>query len=284
MYGKLKYLVVHFQDKVLSIAEDDKREYVLNLNPEIIKEDHKEKTSEYLDLIYNQHFSDNVDYKRVCFIHSCTLYDSKILESVVDHVMKSELGEILDAIWVINIGLKIDPNFSNPKIKIIHFSDYLGLFEIQTINLISKFSRGHPNVKLLYLHNKGVTYPETCQTIIDWRNYMLYFLVDIMSNSTLRLLDGLYDTIGVNYTTNYTPHYSGNFWWANTNYLAKLPSITKFERFEAEWWVLSSNIVKAYNSHTSNVHHSVSEYPQSLYNMITNETNLTEDEIRYIHS
>ena len=76
---------------------------------------------------------------------------------------------------------------------------------------------------------------------------MLHFLYD---PKCLYLLKQ-YDTLGCNYTTdgfNYSPegimtpapaHYSGNFWWADCDHIAKLePLHNRFDWRKPEFWVM----------------------------------------------
>jgi hypothetical protein len=101
---------------------------------------------------------------------------------------------------------------------------------------------------------------------------MCYFLLD-KSNICINILNNGYDTVGCN-LSNYHEnidktlpvHYSGNFWWANTNYLRTLQylSMEMISRNDPEFW-LFKNCLNFYNLHSSNVNHFLSEYPRHLY-------------------
>ena len=95
---------------------------------------------------------------------------------------------------------------------------------------------------------------------------MLYFLVNKCSEC-FDLLNN-YDTVGCNFTitSTFQPHYSGNFWWATSNYIKSLKKIPDgSERHLAEWWLLSNKSVKSYEIHNSRTNHYHSEYSLKLY-------------------
>eukprot|EP00667_Euglena_gracilis_P013291 EG_transcript_13701 len=101
----------------------------------------------------------------------------------------------------------------------------------------------HAEGLVLYLHSKGVTHPGAMDSE-DWRNLMEYYLLEHwMYNVFLMSREGAWTT-GVYYidyhpiSRNNTPHYSGNFFWANLTYIASLPAPggNRWECCEA--WIL----------------------------------------------
>jgi hypothetical protein len=213
--------------------------------------------------------NDNKKQKTYCFIHSCNLKETGLhmLNQLLFRLINSNAIQHFDKIFVVNIGLKIDANtVFNDKIKIINYSDDPLLYEMPTINLIRSFCEYNSNCKILYLHTKGILHNHP-KCVNDWIEMMLYFLVD-KSSKCLELLDK-YDTVGCNY--NVSPivpkHYSGNFWWANDNYIKLLKKIPDGSfRHAAEWWLLStSNSVNSFSIHNSNIDHYKEEYPSSCY-------------------
>jgi GR25 family glycosyltransferase involved in LPS biosynthesis len=211
-----------------------------------------------------------------CFIHSCNLHNSgtKILDYIVSYIEHNDLINILTKIFVINIGETIPENyFSNSKIVIINLSNNINLAENSTINMIHSFCEMKPNCQILYLHTKGVTQYNTFmyKYIYDWVNLMLYFLID-NSKSCLEILDN-YDTVGCNYQIKPNPHFSGNFWWANSNYINTLNKINYIYddslfhvlRHQSESWILSSNYVKYYCLYDSVIDHYQNYYPKENY-------------------
>ena len=221
------------------------------------------------NILYSKYFNNynNRKFDNVCFIHSCTINNNiTMLDKLINIIKESNLISYLDIIVINNIGDKIVNNYNSDKIYIINYSDDISLFEIPTINLIYAFSCNHDNVKLLYLHTKGISYNDTYikQNIIDWTDMMLYFLVKEYENCIYLL--NLYETIGCNYSKEPKYHFSGNFWWANTNYIKTLYKIKSGIRHDAEWWILSNN-PKYSILHNSNINHYESNYPSYNYNI-----------------
>ena len=237
---------------------------------------------DFKNIEYSEDFWDKIDnknkIKKYCFIHSCNIENvgTYRLDYLVNKLNISGCVNIFEKIYINNTGLPIE-NIYGEKYQVINYSEDTQLFETPTINLIKDFSQINPNCYILYLHTKGVSYSNEDEKVNDWINYMLYFLVEKFRICTT-LLDNNYDTIGCNYSNDldkecfkYThpfppPHYNGNFWWANSNYLRSLPSLPmdKIERNAPEFWLFKNNHVFC-NLHSSNVNHYHSLYPNNRY-------------------
>ena len=197
-----------------------------------------------------------------CFIHSCSLRDdTDILDEIIDKVKKIHF----DVIFIINIGNKINKVYGN-NVVIIEYSNDVNLFEMPTLNMMHSFCIRNPESKILYLHTKGVSYHVVSQTIVDWRNMMLYFLID---NYCKNLLEK-YDIVGCNYLGYpHRPHFSGNFWWTKASYVNKLSPIPikTAVKHDAEWWIFSDNKFNPsyYLLHSSDVNHYCELYPLEKY-------------------
>jgi len=143
---------------------------------------------------------------------------------------------------------------------------YNSLFEIPTINKVRDFAFENKDSKILYLHTKGIS--QTNKNINDWIEMMLYFLID---KDCIDLLNE-YDTLGCNYDDGlhglHPRHYSGNFWWATTNYLSRLPKCVGV-KFEAEFWLLKSPLAKYKVLHNSGKNHYHDSYPRKNYDFIS---------------
>lgn len=211
--------------------------------------------------------------QKVCFIHSCTINGNrKVLDELIEIIMESGLYETLDKIFVINIGNNLETNVFDKKIIIINYSPEPKLFELPTINLLNIFSKFNPDAKLLYLHTKGTSYSQNTN-VNDWKNMMLYFLVE-NHKTCIELLDK-YNTVGCNYLDSPHKHFSGNFWWANCKYLKQLAQIVSGIRHDAEWWIMTgSDNANKYVVHHSNIDHYCYPYPRHLY--VTKSTNLVK--------
>ena len=182
--------------------------------------------------------------KFYCFIHSCNLPQTgtKMLKYLLEQIKVLPFEKV----FVNNIGVPIEELIEN--IELTNYSEDTNLFEIPTINKLREFSINNPGNKILYLHTKGITRNNIC--IQDWINMMLYFLLQPIC------LDLDYDTIGCNYhdgSDNIPKHYSGNFWWATTDYLATLP-VCGNNKCDAEFWLHKCN-PRYYSLHNSKVNH-----------------------------
>jgi hypothetical protein len=225
-------------------------------------------------LYKNQNFNYIINNsKKYCFIHSCILhgkvdYCIHILNNLVFNLTSSDLYDYLKLIFIINIGSPIEEDYySDKKIKIINFSEDNSLNELKTLNLIHSFCELNEDSQILYIHTKGISYINNnnmTKFSYDWKNMMLYFLIEKF-NDCFDLLKKN-DVIGCNYFISPKKHFSGNYWWANSNYVKNnLSKIYGTNKMDAEMWILSSNNVKFHNLYHSNINHFHSEYPISKY-------------------
>lgn len=142
-------------------------------------------------------------------------------------------------------------------------------YEFPTLQLIENDSLTYKdNFKIFYLNGLGVTNDTIYKQ--SWRSYLSYFNI-IKYNECISSLDDGYDVCGVDWRTDPVPHYSGNFWWANSNYILKLPKIETLNkpssqivltlRHNAEMYIGMENFVKPRILHQSNV----SQYERHMY-------------------
>ena len=161
---------------------------------------------------------------------------------MIDVIFKSGL---IDEVEKINVGIVGDKEVILPiddKINILYKNDNLQSYEFLTLQFLKDFCKENEDYNVLYLHTKGVTLES--KPINDWRQYMLYFLVekyekcfDVLKNN---------DTCGVDLRKDPANHYSGNFWWAKSNYIKTLIEFNDMivilsERHKAEFWICSGN-------------------------------------------
>ena len=198
------------------------------------------------------------------------------LDYLVDKLNTTKCIEIFDKVYIINIGIPVDNSYDE-KYEVINYSHNIELYENPTINFMKHFSEKNPNSYMLYIHTKGVRYNPNDNKENDWIDYMLYFLVE-QSKLCISILDKNYETVGCNYSNDldkecfkYThpfppPHYNGNFWWANTNYVRTLPLLSEEnqDRNAPEFWLFKNNPT-LYNLHSSQVSHFSYTYPRNKY-------------------
>lgn len=141
------------------------------------------------------------------------------------------------------ISICVDPQgFTNP-IESITYGEFFTLTKMKEFaNTVER------NTNILYCHLRGVTSPNN-ECIETWRKYLVHQNITKFK----KCLDVLkeYDACGADLITKdrwpYADHFSGNFWWANTDHLKKLPEIKEIDnpsapqkamlRHNAEFWI-----------------------------------------------
>ena len=220
--------------------------------------------------IKKDYYDNNRIKPKYCFIHSCHILKIGLtsLNSIVNDLINSKLIDQLEQVFINNIGAPIDVNlYNNSKIKINNYSVDISLYEIPTINEIHTFCKNNNNCDILYLHTKGINHQQNAHTfncVIDWFNMMKYFTI-YQYEKCFSLLKN-YDAVGCNkHDSTAHLHFSGNIWWATSNYIQTLNKITSTVEHDAEWWILSNKNVKSETLHNSEVNHYYQLYPKVLY-------------------
>ncbi len=155
----------------------------------------------------------------------------KIYQSQFELLKSSGLYDKTDTIYIGISGQDItDFLLADDKIKIAHIDNKLENGEISTIKFLHKLCcQSEVNFKLWYIHTKGAHYTEKCkphmiENVDSWREYLEYFIIQ-KHEQCEKLLEN-YDICGTEYSTD--NFFSGNFWWANSNYVKKID-------FKGEW-------------------------------------------------
>jgi hypothetical protein len=135
------------------------------------------------------------------------------------------------------------------------------------------------NTKILYTHLRGVTSPQnTC--IPSWRKYMTYWNITKFQES-LDLLNSC-DACGVDLIDKsvwpYASHFSGNMWWANSDYIKTLPQISEIDhpgseqkatlRHNGEFWIgmKDGNLVSKNDADVDICSRHLIKCPEEYYN------------------
>lgn len=143
----------------------------------------------------------------------------------------------------------------SPKVEVIASYTNPEKFEYPALDFIRRKSE-EENCLFYYFHTKGITYQalETNdkefvsfkRNIEAWRKMMEYFLFDKWRVAVCSLSAG-YDTYG-SYRLPPPPRpyylYAGNFWWARSEYIKRLPTFDLdniTERFFAEEWLYQAH-------------------------------------------
>jgi hypothetical protein len=171
---------------------------------------------------------------------------------------------------------KIGDSPLHKKIEIVIHKD--NNEEVNTLKWIRNYAKKNPGDYILYFHTKGIS--KLCPATESWRHYMEYFVIEKWRDCIAKLEEG-YDCCGIlwNIDTPFgiRPHFSGNFWWANTSYINTLDDSyleTKL-RYDREFWIGTGKDVKAFEFHNSGLNnvnnlvkgknHYNTEYPRSKY-------------------
>lgn len=202
---------------------------------------------------------------------------------IQDQLLKltaSGLLERADRIFVGICGPEIDEiRFAHPKLELVFKDHSLNRAEAPTLEKLHDFSRGRDGA-VFYIHTKGVSRePHEQSRMTDWHRLMEYFNITRFQDCIEHLC--YYDVCGVNWHDWPYPHFSGNFWWANSEYVAGLPPLSDLCRPEdcgpdsrhwCERWLGSSPSVRAHSFHESGINHYLESYPRSKYSPIREVT------------
>ena len=202
-------------------------------------------------LVYNK--------KVACFIHSSNMdiWKTEILENFINQMKNANFFELVDFIFINNLGKKIDENmFQHISNKIIvqNYSEDTKEFEKVTLKIIHSFSKINPDYKFLYIHTKGCSHEKiemhdgnNLMTHIEtWVQFMMYCLVENAS-SCIELLNNndcvgcqlLYPDTAIKV---YPKHYSGNFWWTNASYFSTIDCVEHLNTYyDAETYIFKNN-------------------------------------------
>ncbi len=138
-----------------------------------------------------------------------------------------------------------DLKLLSSKIKIFEHLNPVFNNEPDTLNYIKNRAEKFENNKpILYMHTKGVTYdhPVLNKNVKGWVRYLDLYTIGHWKECIEALQT--YDTAGTMYSDVPMKHFSGNFWWANSDYIKTLPTLDKenikpLER--GEFWICSQS-------------------------------------------
>lgn len=200
----------------------------------------------------------------------------ELFNSTFDKMVQSNFLDAVENLFINLVGPDISKyvnivSAKHPKIKVsINSAEYSG--EMDTIKMLWDFCQAEENANVLYLHSKGASRPGNVN-VKSWVDYMEYFLIEKW-NQCITALEQ-YDTCGVNLQDYPGKHYSGNFWWATSNFIKKLkrfdvlncgvPYYAHDPRAYCEFWLLDNNFYTAHSFHNSNIDHYGSTYERSKY-------------------
>jgi len=177
----------------------------------------------------------------------------EIVEGQVSKMKVSGLWDKLSSLLVgyIDNGVNQEtPDFFNEeKVSILYQSKDPTIYESLTLSNLHYISEQKEGV-VFYIHTKGVTHLGN-PFQLDWREMMEYFMLERYELCLEELKHT--DIVGTNWHFGegylgarkkfsggvpITPHFSGNFWWANTSYIRRLPNLIPIQgRHDCEFWI-----------------------------------------------
>lgn len=186
------------------------------------------------------------------FIHYCFLERwREIVLPQLERLTSSPFYSHIHTIYISKVGPFME-EFILPssKFKVVFEDLDPSGFEFPPLSLIWEKAR-EETCRILYLHGKGIShfnkFPQIQRNIKAWREYMEYFLLDRAADCLVKLED--YDTVGVEYRSFPVPHFSGNFWWANSDHIRRLPdprSLDQTKKFLTEFWITQPRETKVF--------------------------------------
>jgi hypothetical protein len=211
---------------------------------------------------------------------------NEVLNELLNRIDTSGLYKMCDGIHLVINGDKSLLNFKERGKYIIHNPNKdISHCEFPTLDLIWRHSQIQDDLKILYLHTKGVTKPNN-KYISDWTELLTHFNVDKWYDAFLELEKN--DAVGVNFFGNPNDinehpstwgygkaplHFSGNFWWSKSSHIKKLKNPYDFVpdnnwlrwRVACEMWVCSNQQGDFKSLWNSNVNHYHQLYPRDKY-------------------
>jgi len=214
------------------------------------------------------------------FIHATnivgkTIRVQEVLDDIFSYIFSSGFINDCEQIIICTCGDPIKL-INHEKIKLQVIDDR---WELQTLTLLQNFCFENTGYNVLFAHCKGTTVNGIPGTVMgnydyqkqdDWRKFMCYFNI-AKYKECIKVLENN-DTCGVNYQIDEANRgfYSGNFWWATSDYIKTLPKVESINisqnRYMSEKWLgMNMQSHKAFCMHNSHTHHYNERCPKELY-------------------
>jgi hypothetical protein len=115
-----------------------------------------------------------------------------------------------------------------------HFGPDPSQYEFPTLRLLEASVKMAPQDQYLYFHTKGVSRPNDW-AVCNWRWYMNAFVLGQLKSLVSKLKG--HDLAGVTWGSFFgiPPHFAGNFWLAQGQYLAGLPDFANHLENTRAW-------------------------------------------------
>ncbi len=183
------------------------------------------------------------------YVHVAKMYTWKaILSEILEDIRISQFPFQVN---LVSVGGDI-PEHDYKNQRVINTGLPLTAYEFPTLETI--INELEPNTAVCYCHLKGVSQPNSLHhrawrrelsefTIINWKERIHHLTLNWSSGPRIT-------NNGAGNGSDYVHahgHYSGNFWWARSDYLQKLihPSKFKLNRYAAEAWLGQSPLINS---------------------------------------
>lgn len=150
------------------------------------------------------------------------------------HLDRSGLSAALDSFGIGIVGGSLNRleviNFIDSRLQIDHLAEAESGWEQETLDLMLK--RIEPDEFVLYAHTKSAA--NWSQVHDEWRKSMTHFMVHRWRDCVEHLED--HDTVGCHRITP-GDFWGGNYWWARSDWLRRMPPVPRENRYQAEAWI-----------------------------------------------
>jgi len=172
-------------------------------------------------------------------------------------------------------------NNKRENVRLQMVSESAALFEYPGLTYMQKVAKEAAEpFDICYIHLKGLTRWGN-PNVEDWKSWLNWCVIERWSDNVKALQT--HDTSGPNWESEPWPHHSSNFWWARSEYIAKLVPLihphklishnaTQFKghghwRFDHEAWIGSGepNAFEIARSFEIGGDHYTKPYPSELY-------------------
>jgi hypothetical protein len=208
--------------------------------------------------------------KIIGYFHICQKGNwEKSFDIIFNKIKNYGLYDATDEIRMIIVNdyenIIYNERFNDEKIKPFYKGNSY-IYERATLLHMKENSVKDDSCYYWYVHSKGISHFNTPieKNVLDWIKYLLYWNIEKWEIA-IDALNNDYDTYGCNYSEiSVQPHYSGNFWWAKSEYIKKLPNKIGERYNDPEFWLCLNN-PNYKNISNSNIDHYSEEYPENLY-------------------
>ena len=214
----------------------------------------------------------------VGFIHAATVHNWRdIVHEQLSLMRRSGLYQKSARIHLGLVGPEWDEDFCDGKCAVAARCSDLSAFEFPTLVALYQQCLA-ADCLVYYVHTKGVVSGQHIPHIHDWRRYMEHFII-ARHEQCIAALE-THDLCGVEWRECPPwPLFGGNFWWARSDYIRRLPSPSQWRdalvrftgtsglsaRHWAERWVGSATAVRASCLHRAGVDLYRYPYPSEAY-------------------